>query len=206
MDNRLKAIAEFINLLESKGYDFYVASPGTVVVLHNDFIVEVECNKWGTFTVQPFGCDREALTGTSVEAAVRMVAYSLEGLPKVWEDDDDEVDDGEVDGDEGEDYDFEPDWSGDIEIKWLADIFDKDDEEDWDDEESDPVNHPDHYCKGGLETIEVIKMLLTPEEFKGYLKGNMIKYRERHPYKGNPEQDLAKAKWYSDKLKEEFDE
>lgn len=67
--------------------------------------------------------------------------------------------------------------------------------------ENDPINHPGHYNHGDIETIDVIKSVLTPEEFRGYLKGNMLKYRERHPYKGNPEQDLAKAKWYSDRLK-----
>lgn len=70
-------------------------------------------------------------------------------------------------------------------------------------ESEDAVNHPSHYNHGGVETIEIIKCQLTPEEFKGYLKGNILKYRDRHPYKGKAEEDLAKAKWYYDRLKQE---
>lgn len=65
----------------------------------------------------------------------------------------------------------------------------------------DPVNSPTHYQNGGIETIELIKEYLTPEEFRGYLKGNVIKYRERAPYKGNAEQDYAKALKYWEWLK-----
>lgn len=69
-------------------------------------------------------------------------------------------------------------------------------------DKSDPVNHPDHYNKGGIETLDIIKMCLTEEEYKGYLKGNILKYRERAQFKGNPEQDYAKAKFYYDELEE----
>lgn len=62
--------------------------------------------------------------------------------------------------------------------------------------EYDPVNNPSHYNHGELETIEIIRMMLSEEEYRGYLKGNILKYRERAPYKGNAEEDYAKAKWY----------
>jgi hypothetical protein len=32
------------------------------------------------------------------------------------------------------------------------------------------VHHPPHYLQGGLECIDVIKAMLTAEEFKGYCK------------------------------------
>ena len=67
---------------------------------------------------------------------------------------------------------------------------------------TDPVNHPSHYKQGGLETIDIMQALLPHEQFIGYLKGNIIKYRERAEHKGNAEQDYAKAKWYYDKLME----
>ena len=67
-------------------------------------------------------------------------------------------------------------------------------------EVSDMVNHPNHYKQGGLETIDIMQALLPHEQFIGYLKGNIIKYRERAEHKGNAEQDYAKAKWYYDKL------
>ncbi len=70
-------------------------------------------------------------------------------------------------------------------------------------EPEDVVNHPSHYNHGGVETIEIIKCQLTAEEFRGYLKGNILKYRDRHPYKGKATEDLAKAKWYYDRLKQE---
>ena len=66
----------------------------------------------------------------------------------------------------------------------------------------DLVNHPGHYNQGGIETLDIIKMSLTKEEYKGYLKGNVLKYRERSQFKGNPEQDYAKAKFYFDELGE----
>ena len=69
--------------------------------------------------------------------------------------------------------------------------------------EEDNVNHPSHYTQGGVETIEIIKEVLPPEQFRGYLLGTFIKYRERHPYKGKSEEDLAKAKFFWDRLQEE---
>ena len=64
----------------------------------------------------------------------------------------------------------------------------------------DLVNSPPHYMSGGIETIDFIKAKLTDEEFTGYLKGNVIKYLTRADLKGNRLQDLAKAKWYMDRL------
>ena len=60
-------------------------------------------------------------------------------------------------------------------------------------EERDLVHRPEHYMQGHIETIDKIKLLLTPEEYLGYLKGNVIKY-DRAPFKGNMEQDYDKQK------------
>ena len=68
----------------------------------------------------------------------------------------------------------------------------------------DNVNHPSHYCKGGLECIQVIKVQLTPEQYKGYLYGNVIKYMWRWPNKNGLE-DVKKAAKYLDWLKEELE-
>lgn len=70
-------------------------------------------------------------------------------------------------------------------------------------ESEDLVNHPNHY-KGnkGIETIDFIENVLTREEFVGYLRGNIIKYQSRANLKERKEEDLKKAKWYSDKLVE----
>jgi hypothetical protein len=60
---------------------------------------------------------------------------------------------------------------------------------------TDPVNHPAHYKAGDIERIDAIKAALTPEEFRGYVKGNAIKYCWRERHKGGDE-DLRKAGWY----------
>lgn len=58
----------------------------------------------------------------------------------------------------------------------------------------DPV-HPTHYNVGGIETIDYIRAKLTKEEFKGYCKGNVLKYLSRADYKGGLE-DFKKAEVY----------
>ena len=65
-----------------------------------------------------------------------------------------------------------------------------------DSQSPDMVNSPSHYRINGIEAIDIIKAILTPEEYRGYLKGNTLKYMIREPYKGNPAQDVAKAEWY----------
>lgn len=56
---------------------------------------------------------------------------------------------------------------------------------------SDPVNHPDHYKVGGIETIDFIEA-----KALGYNLGNVVKYVTRADHKGNRLQDLEKAQWY----------
>lgn len=63
----------------------------------------------------------------------------------------------------------------------------------------DMVNHPPHYNQHGVECIDAIKAT-TGDNFKDYLKGNIMKYLWRFNYKGKPEEDLQKAKWYLDRL------
>jgi Protein of unknwon function (DUF3310) len=62
------------------------------------------------------------------------------------------------------------------------------------------VNSPAHYTVGGIETIDYIQAKLTPDEFRGYLKGNVIKYTSRAQYKEYPEEDIDKMVWYALKL------
>jgi hypothetical protein len=62
---------------------------------------------------------------------------------------------------------------------------------------NDPVNHPAHYtADDGIECIDAIEATLTPEEFRGYLRGQVIKYVWRCNYKGKRLEDLEKAEWY----------
>ena len=65
--------------------------------------------------------------------------------------------------------------------------------------EEDNINHPSHYTQGTVECIDAIESSMTPEEFRGYLKGCQMKYIWRYQHKGGME-DLKKARWYLDRL------
>ncbi len=60
---------------------------------------------------------------------------------------------------------------------------------------NDLVNHPKHYTVGRIEVWDFIV-----DQKLGYLAGNVVKYVCRHEHKGNPLQDLKKARAYLEKL------
>lgn len=64
----------------------------------------------------------------------------------------------------------------------------------------DNINHPQHYFIGGIETIDYIRAKLSPEEYRGYLKGSIIKYLSRAGHKGDEKEDFEKARWYLDRM------
>lgn len=65
----------------------------------------------------------------------------------------------------------------------------------------DEINSPKHYMLfPDMEAIDVIESVLTQEEFRGYCRGNALKYRLRAGDKGPAEKCIAKAKWYQDRL------
>ncbi len=64
----------------------------------------------------------------------------------------------------------------------------------------DSVNRPTHYNTGNIECIEAIEESMSSVAFKGYLKGNCMKYLWRYDYKGKQVEDLQKAGWYLNKL------
>ena len=66
--------------------------------------------------------------------------------------------------------------------------------------EEDVVNKPSHYNTGSIECIEAIEESMSSVAFKGYLKGNCLKYLWRYDYKGKQVEDLQKAGWYLQKL------
>ena len=67
--------------------------------------------------------------------------------------------------------------------------------------ENDLINHPNHYTAYSREVIDTMQGDMTPEEFTGYLKGNIIKYISRYQGKNGVE-DLNKAIWYVTKLRD----
>jgi hypothetical protein len=62
------------------------------------------------------------------------------------------------------------------------------------DKAHDPVNHPEHYKTGGIETIDFIE-----GKQLNYNLGNVVKYVTRADHKGNRLEDLEKARWYLDR-------
>lgn len=55
---------------------------------------------------------------------------------------------------------------------------------------SDPVSHPSHYQHpSGIEVIKITR-------HESFLRGNIIKYVMRAPFKGSEVQDLKKAQQY----------
>lgn len=63
-----------------------------------------------------------------------------------------------------------------------------------------PVINPSHYNKGNIECIDAIKESMSEEAYKGFLKGNVIKYLWRYEDK-NKKEDLDKASVYLEWLK-----
>lgn len=53
----------------------------------------------------------------------------------------------------------------------------------------------ERYAHGEIECIDAIRSALTAEEFRGFCKGNVMKYIWRERYKGGGE-DLRKAEDY----------
>lgn len=69
----------------------------------------------------------------------------------------------------------------------------------------DMVNHPSHYkLSNGMETKEILKQLLTPEEYRGWCKGNALKYQFRAGKKdpAKESEDYCKAQWFLNELNE----
>lgn len=61
-------------------------------------------------------------------------------------------------------------------------------------DDHDPVNHPAHYIRGGIEAIDVV------EAFElDFLLGSVVTYVLRANFKGNALQDLQKARWFLDR-------
>ena len=70
---------------------------------------------------------------------------------------------------------------------------------------SQPKHYDKHYNELEIQPIEVMQALLTPAEFLGFLKGNIIKYSYRCGKKDDPKSERAKferyTEWYQQALK-----
>lgn len=54
-----------------------------------------------------------------------------------------------------------------------------------------------YYDEGGITTLDIIKAKLTPEQYEGYLLGNVLKYTCRMMHKETPSRDAEKAANYA---------
>jgi hypothetical protein len=83
---------------------------------------------------------------------------------------------------------------------WMKDAHPPLDLDPWAAEEEDVVNNPDHYNTGSIECIDAIEESMSSIAYKGYLKGNAMKYLWRYDYKGKRVEDLQKCQWYLGRL------
>ena len=60
---------------------------------------------------------------------------------------------------------------------------------------ADTVDDARRYDHGGIECIDAMRAALTPDEFRGYCKGCVLKYVWREAFKGG-DADLSKAADY----------
>ena len=67
----------------------------------------------------------------------------------------------------------------------------------------DPVNHPSHYTQGSIECKDAMVAAFGQEKYETFCKLNAFKYMWRSDLKGNPDQDLEKARWYLKQIKTE---
>lgn len=71
--------------------------------------------------------------------------------------------------------------------------------------DADNVNHPVHYTRGGIETIDAIAAATAGlEGIEAVCTANAIKYLWRWKHKNGVE-DLKKARWYIDRLIKEIE-
>lgn len=56
-----------------------------------------------------------------------------------------------------------------------------------------------HYDKYDIQPVTALRDWLTPEEYRGWLRGNALKYQVRYRDKNGIE-DLKKAQWFVDEL------
>ncbi len=63
--------------------------------------------------------------------------------------------------------------------------------------DDDGISAPSHYMLfDDMEAIEAIQLILTDEQFEGYLRGCELKYRLRAGKKDSVVKDIAKAMQY----------
>lgn len=76
---------------------------------------------------------------------------------------------------------------------------------DLDESTNDPVNHPNHYCQGGIECIDAMEAAFNKQTVADFCICNAFKYIFRCKNKNGLE-DVKKARWYLDKYLKLYEE
>ena len=71
--------------------------------------------------------------------------------------------------------------------------------------EVDLPHDPAHYKQGGIETIDYMRAKMSPEQFEGWLIGNVLKYMSRFGFKDEKYTNAMKAYTYLGWLLEELE-
>lgn len=71
--------------------------------------------------------------------------------------------------------------------------------------ESNNVVHPSHYNRTSVEVIDTLRGMMTDDEYRGFLIGNVVKYISRYSLKNGIE-DIKKAKYYLNLLEKDLEE
>lgn len=71
---------------------------------------------------------------------------------------------------------------------------------------TEEINHPERYNGDSVyECIKVLKAWMPEEQYRGFLRGNFIKYVCRLGKKDDSVQELKKASWYLERLIESYE-
>lgn len=75
-----------------------------------------------------------------------------------------------------------------------------------DEDKKEDLTNPSYYnVEGASQPIEDMEALMTPEQFEGFLWGNIIKYSKRFGRKGDKILTLGKIIWYAERLKKQLE-
>ena len=64
---------------------------------------------------------------------------------------------------------------------------------------------PNHYNRTSVEVIDTLRGMMTDDEYRGFLIGNVVKYISRYSLKNGIE-DIKKAKYYLNLLEKDLEE
>jgi len=69
------------------------------------------------------------------------------------------------------------------------------------------IDHPAHYNHGSIECIDALNAMVEEwnDSVAAVLAWQTVKYIWRHPFKGKPTEDLKKARFYLDRLIEQYE-